>query len=94
MYKRQLGLSLWQKEEREEEKDRKPQDNLEFHNIWAIKKRIELFITSKAQGGMSMDDILSCLNMSEIQYKNAMRAFEMCIRDKVYPVPPPPSLVP
>lgn len=71
-----LGLSLWQKEEREGEKDRKPQDNLEYHNIWAIKKRIEMFITSKAQGGMSMDDILSCLNMSDIQYKNAMRAFD------------------
>ena len=42
----------------------------------AIKKRVELFITSKVQGGMSMDDILSCLNMSDIQYKNAMRAFD------------------
>ena len=37
---------------------------------------IEMFITSKVQGGMSMDDILSCLNMSDIQYKNAMRAFD------------------
>lgn len=71
-----LGLSLWQKEERDEGKNQKPQDNLEFHNIWAIKKRVELFITSKVQGGMSMEDILSCLNLSETQYKNIMRYFD------------------
>ena len=71
-----LGLSLWQREERAAEKERKPQDSLEYHNIWAIKKRVEQFITSKIQGGMSMDDILSCLNMSDTQYKNAMRWFD------------------
>ena len=71
-----LGLSLWQKEEREGEKDKKPQDNLEFHNIWSIKKRVELFITSKIQRGMSMEDILSCLNLSEAQYKAVMRYFD------------------
>lgn len=71
-----LGLSLWQKEERAADKERKPQDNLEYHNIFAIKRRVEQFITSKIQGGMSMDDILSCLNMSDTQYKNAMRWFD------------------
>lgn len=71
-----LGLSFWQKEEREGEKDRKPQDSLEYHNIWAIKKRVELFITSKVQNGMSMDDILSCLNLSATQYKNIMKYFD------------------
>lgn len=71
-----LGLSLWQKEEKELAKEQKPQDNLAFHNIMAIKKRVEIFITGKIQGGMSMDDVLSCLNMSEQQYKNAMRSFD------------------
>lgn len=71
-----LGLSFWQKEEKEGEKDRKPSDNLEYHNIWAIKKRIEIFITSKLQGGMSMDDILSCLNLSDTQFKTIMRYFD------------------
>lgn len=71
-----LGLSLWQKEEKELAKEQKPQDNLAVHNIMAIKKRVEIFITGKLQGGMSMDDILSCLNMSETQYKTAMRSFD------------------
>lgn len=71
-----LGLSLWQKEEKELAKEQKPQDNLAVHNIMAIKKRVEIFITGKLQGGMSMEDVLSCLNMSEQQYKNAMRSFD------------------
>lgn len=68
-----LGLSLWQREEKEEAKE--PSENLEFHNIWAIKTRIEKFVTSKLQGGMSMDDILSCMNMSESQYKTVMTRY-------------------
>lgn len=71
-----LGLQLWQKEEREEEQRRTPADNLEFHNIMAIKTRVERFITGKLQGGMSMDDVLSCLNLSQTQYKNIMKYFD------------------
>lgn len=71
-----LGLQLWQKEERETEQKRSPADNLEFHNIMAIKTRVERFITGKIQGGMSMDDVLSILGLSEAQYKNTMRYFD------------------
>lgn len=71
-----LGLQLWQKEERAADQGRIPSDNLEYHNIWAIKRRVELYITSKLQGGMSMDDILSCLNLSQSQYNSAMKCFD------------------
>lgn len=71
-----LGLQLWQKEEREEEKRRKPEDNLEYHNIMAIKTRVERYITGKLQGGMSMADILSVLNLSDTEYKTIMRYFD------------------
>lgn len=71
-----LGLSLWQKEENEEEKRRKPSDDLEFHNIMAIKERANRFITSKLQGGMSMEDILSGLQLSQAQFNTVMRYFD------------------
>ena len=35
-----LGLSLWQKEDEDKEKRRTPADDLEFHNIMAIKTRV------------------------------------------------------
>lgn len=71
-----LGLSLWQREDKEEEKRRKPSDDLEFHNIMAIKARVDRFITGKLQGGMSMDDILSCMNLSERDFKTYMGFFD------------------
>ena len=71
-----LGLSLWQKEENEEGKRRKPSDDLEFHNIMAIKERVNRFITSKLQGGMSMEDILSGLQLSQAQFNAVMRYFD------------------
>lgn len=71
-----LGLSLWQKEENEEGKRRKPSDDLEFHNIMAIKERVNRFITSKLQGGMSMEDILSGLQLSQAQFNTVMRYFD------------------
>ena len=70
-----LGLSLWQKEEQEEGKRRKPSDELEFHNIMAIKERVNRFITSKLHGGMSMEDILSELQLSQAQFDTVMRYF-------------------
>lgn len=70
-----LGLSLWKREDKEAEKDKKPSDNLEFHNIMAIKTRVEKFITSKLQSGMSMEDILSCIQLSQAQFNSIMRYF-------------------
>lgn len=70
-----LGLSFWQREDKEDEKRRKPSDNLEFHNIMAIKARVERFITAKMQDGMSMDDILSCMNLNEHQFNTYMGYF-------------------
>lgn len=71
-----LGLSLWQKEERDEAQRRRPEDNLEYHNIMAIKTRVERYITGKLQGGMSMEDILSILQLSQAQYRNIMKYFD------------------
>lgn len=71
-----LGLSLWQKEEKEDGNRRKPSDDLEFHNIMAIKERVNRFITSKLQGGMSMEDILSGLQLSQAQFNTVMRYFD------------------
>lgn len=71
-----LGLSLWQKEEKEEGKRRKPSDDLEFHNIMAIKERVNRFITSKLQGGMSMEDVLSGLQLSQAQFSTVMKYFD------------------
>lgn len=71
-----LGLSLWQKEESEEGKRRKPSDDLEFHNIMAIKERVNRFITSKLQGGMSMEDVLSGLQLSQAQFSTVMKYFD------------------
>lgn len=71
-----LGLSLWQKEESEEGKRRKPSDDLEFHSIMAIKERVNRFITSKLQGGMSMEDVLSGLQLSQTQFSTVMKYFD------------------
>ena len=71
-----LGLPLWQKEENEEGKRRKPSDDLEFHSIMAIKERANRFITSKLQGGMSMEDVLSGLQLSQAQFNTVMRYFD------------------
>ena len=71
-----LGLSLWQKEENEEGKRRKPSDDLEFHSIMAIKERVNRFITSKLQGGMSMEDVLSGLQLSQAQFSTVMKYFD------------------
>lgn len=71
-----LGLSLWQREDKEEEKRRKPSDNLEFHSIMAIKTRVDRFITGKLQSGMSMEDILSGLQLSQAQFNTVMKYFD------------------
>lgn len=71
-----LGLSLWQKEEKEDGNRRKPSDDLEFHNIMAIKERVNRFITSKLQGGMSMEDVLSGLQLSQAQFSTVMKYFD------------------
>lgn len=71
-----LGLPLWQREDQDTEKRRKPYDDLEFHNIMAIKTRVDRFITGKLQSGMSMDDILSCMNLSERDFKTYMGFFD------------------
>ena len=75
-----LGLPLWKREDKEAEAQRKPHDNLEFHNIMAIKTRVERFISGKLQGGMSMDDILSCMNLSERDFNSYMGFFDRIAR--------------
>lgn len=67
-----LGFDLWLKEE-EENKD---PDDLNRHNILAIKKRCEESITAKLQRGMDYKDILNALGLNENQLKKMMGYFD------------------
>ena len=67
-----LGFSLWCSD-----KDTEPDsDDLSGHSIIAIKRRIEMEITSKMQKGMSMDDILSAIGINYKQFNNTMKAID------------------
>lgn len=66
-----LGFSLWAGDK---DTDSAP-DDLSAHNIFAIKQRIEMLITAKIQGGLSMDDILGELGIRQKQFDNIMGWF-------------------
>lgn len=67
-----LGFSLWLKET---DSEPAPED-LESHNIYKIKERIEQLITSKLKHGMSMDDICFEVKVKESQLSKIMGYFE------------------
>ena len=67
-----LGFNLWVK-------DSEPDDTAEdltFHSIFAIKKRVEQSLTAKLQRGMDMKDILSALDLNDKQFKFLMRYYD------------------
>lgn len=67
-----LGFSLWDSE-KDTETDK---DDLSFHNILAIKKRMEMLITAKMKDGMDMDDLLSFVGINRRQFENTMKAID------------------
>lgn len=52
-----LGFSLWMKEEQEDEKQASKFEDLSAHDILKIKTRINQLITTKLEGGLSLDDM-------------------------------------
>ena len=67
-----LGFSLWTGD-----KDTEPMtDDIEAHNIYKIKERVEQLITSKLKHGMSMDDICFEIKVKESQLSKIMGYFE------------------
>ena len=67
-----LGFGLWASEK---DTDAAP-DDLSGHSIQAIKQRIDQLLTAKLQHGMSMDDVLSALDMNKRQLKSIVDSFE------------------
>lgn len=69
-----LGFSLWVKGG-DDLPDYSPEEDLSYHNIWAIKKRIEQRITDKMARGMDYGDILAELGLGEKQLNKIMQYF-------------------
>lgn len=68
-----LGLSLWQKEEKD--KPTRPVDDLSFHNIFAIRRRIEELLTYRLKRGIDMPDLLQILGLSRERFDMIMTSF-------------------
>lgn len=66
-----LGFGLWSTEKDADA----PTDDLSQHSIYAIKQRVEQFITGKLQSGMAMDDLLAGLGMSQKEFNRVMAVF-------------------
>ena len=67
-----LGFSLWNSD-KDTEGD---SDDLSGHNILAIKRRIEMAITSRLQAGMDMDDLISAIGINRKQFENTMKSID------------------
>ena len=57
-----------------DELDAQASDDLEGHDIWCIKRRIEERVTLLIKGGMSQEDILSGVGISQKEYDRIMAA--------------------
>lgn len=68
-----LGFSLWAGD-KDTDTDT-AQDDLYFHNIYAIRERIQRKVTELLQRGMSMNDILAALKINKKQYDLVMNTF-------------------
>lgn len=71
-----LGLSLWQKEEKNREEDKTAADLVEISHILAVKDRVERMITQLLKGGMDMSDILSALGLRDAQFRKLMSYYD------------------
>jgi len=70
-----LGLSLWQKEDADDQKAKDDQTIIENSNIYAIKTRIERMVTEKLKRGMEMPDLLASIGMRDAQFKKVMSSY-------------------
>lgn len=67
-----LGFKLWV----DDDDSGDALDDLSFHNILAVKERIERLITAKLQGGLSYEDMVSALGISRKQFENTLKAID------------------
>lgn len=68
-----LGLSLWQKEDRQRlEQPPSFKDNPELHSLFTIKSRVESLMTEKLKKGLSAAEIAKSLGMKEKQMPEFM----------------------
>lgn len=72
-----LGFDLWAKMEDGEEQNY--EDNLEIHNIYKIKQRIEEKLTTKISKGMSQEEVLKSIGkgISIKDWKEYMTYFDI-----------------
>lgn len=68
-----LGFNLWLNHPDSEDFTI---DDLQIHNIYQIKKRIEQTITAKIQNGFDYKDMLSSLGLNDKQFKVIMGYFD------------------
>lgn len=69
-----LGFDLWAKAEKQDENSNY-EDNLQIHNIFKIKQRIEEMITAKIANGMSRAEMLKKLGLNENSFNQYMDMF-------------------
>jgi hypothetical protein len=72
-----LGFNLWVKEESAEIFD---DDDLSKHNIMKVKERLDRLITIKMDGGLSLTDICSKLNIDQDQFNVYMKHYSILDR--------------
>jgi len=59
-----------------EDTDQHPSDELEGHNIMAIKQRVERTLTAKLNAGMDMADVLSRAGLNQREFEKCMKLFD------------------
>lgn len=69
-----LGFDLWAKAEKQDE-NTNYEDNLQIHNIFKIKQRIEEMITAKIANGMTRAEMLKKLGLNENSFNQYMDMF-------------------
>lgn len=70
-----LGFDLWASTEREDENENY-EDNLQMHNIFKIKQRVEEMITNKIANGTPRASLLGRLGLNERTFKQYMEMFD------------------
>lgn len=69
-----LGFSLWVKGG-DDLPDYSPEEDLSYHNIWAIKKRIEQRLTGLVRNGVDIRTALAEIKVGERDWNNLMKWF-------------------
>lgn len=75
-YADKYALMKAYKVETGDDTDRTPSDDLAGHDLWKIKQRIEKQITALVQRGMTQDEILRAIGLTEKQYKTCINYFQ------------------